>query len=252
MTSPSLRLAALLVVSLAAPASAGWKLEIVTRTIGGPGPSSKVTLLVEDGKIRESHEDGQLYLWNVPKGTMFRLDPAAKTYSGGPVEEMARSVEAYLAELQKKSEALSPEDREQLEAEGVPIPEKAPEVETPWSVRETDRTETIAGHEARLYEVYQGGLLFEERWVASGLTLGDDLDVSAYERLRHALEAAFARGMGKPYPKGDDVESLLAKGFPVKSAYVAAQLDVVRELTKLEELAIPAATFEMPEGFRQK
>ena len=241
-------------VFTARDAEAGWILERLTHTEGGSGQSSRVTLLVAKGRVKEVHDDGTYFLWDVPRGTLFQVDPRAKSYSGGPVKDMIAQVKKYLDEMRERIAQMTDEQREELarHTEGLPVPVPPPATPPRWTVKATSRTLIIAGHKARLYEIARDGSLFEERWLAPSVDFGEDLDYARYARWSQELEASFAVGMGGSVPSGEEVEALYRQGVEVKSVLVGEKIRVVSEVTRLEKQEIPESTFTLPPDYLLK
>lgn len=235
----------------AAPARAGWVLERVSRTEGGEGPSSTVTLYVARGRVKELHPDGTYFLWDLAKGTLYRVDPQAKTYSGGPVKSMVAEIRNYLDDLRRRLGQLTDEQREELarRTEGLPMPVPPPGKPPVWTVKARERTARIAGHEARLYEVYRDGRLAEERWIAASADFGSDLDYPKYARWSRELESSFAAGMGGSFPEGAEIDALCDKGVELRSVFLGDKVRVVTEVTRLEKRDVPDSTFQLPADY---
>ena len=235
----------------ASPAAGGWVMERTTRTEGEAGPSSEMTLYIAGGRVKETHADGTYFLWDVPRGLLFQVDPASKSYSGGPVTEMIAEVRRYLDKLRERLAKLTDEQREELAARspGMPMPVPPPKTPPKWSVRETGRRDTIAGRPVRLYEVLKDGVLFEEKWIAPGVMFGEDLDWAQFSKWSRELESSFATGMGGSTPAGDAVERLHEKGVELRSVLVGDDVRVVAEVTRLEERDVPASTFTIPPDY---
>ncbi|MEA2626149.1 MAG: hypothetical protein QOD06_2194 [Candidatus Binatota bacterium] len=232
---------------------AGWVMKIVTRTEGGPGPASEQTLSIAHGRIKELHGDGTYYLWDLTQGTLFQVDPAAKSYSGGKIGEMVSSVRKYLEQMRDEIARMTPEERQALadRTRGAPMP--VPPGKTPkWTVERTSRTETLLGRRARVYEIRRNGLLHEERWIAGDVPFGDDLDYGAYRRASESLESAFSEGMGNPPPSGPEVEKLATSGLELKKILHGEKVRVVTEVTELDRAEVPESTFTLPVDYMLK
>lgn len=255
-TSVSRVLTAAFVVwlSAACPATAGWILERVSRTEGGPGQSSRETLFISAGRVKELHDDGTYFLWDVSRGMLFQVDPREKSYSGGPVRDMIAQVKKYLDEMRERIARMTDEQREELarRTEGLPIPVPPPATPPLWSVKATDKTATIVGRSARRYEIYRDGSLFEEKWIASSVDFSKEIDYAHYVRWSQELEASFAMGMGGSFPSGEAVETLYRQGVEMKSVLVGEGVRVVSEVTRLEKKEISESVFSLPPDYLLK
>lgn len=248
------RPAIVLLLLAATSARAGWLMERVTRTENAPGPATRVTLTIAKGKIKELHEDGTYFLWDLPKGTLFQVDPGTRTYSGGAVTKMIADVRKYLDDMRQQLSRLTDEQREELarRSRGLPMPVPPPATPPRWTVTAKNQTTRIAGFRSRLFEIYGDGRLFEEVWISSEPALGDDVDYAAYARWSRELETSFTVGMGGSQPSGKAVEELDRKGVEMKSVLLGPNLRVVTEVTRLERRPVPDATFTLPPDYALK
>jgi hypothetical protein len=247
-------LAASMLLATAAPAAGGWILERVTHTEGAAGPGSEVTLYIAGGRVKELHADGTYFLWDVPRGLLFQVDPSTKTYSGGSVKEMIAQVQRYLDDLREKLARLTDEQRQELarRAPGMPMPVPPPETPPAWSTKETSRTKTIAGREARLFEIHRDGVLFAEKWLAPDVSFGDDLDYHEFARWSRDLEGSFTAGMGGASPSGEEVDELYRQGVEMKQVLIGDGFRIVTEVKRLEPHDVPESTFHLPPDYTLK
>ena len=246
--------AALLVAACARQSDAGWLIERVTRTEVKPGPAAKVVLLISKGRVKEVHEDGTYFLWDLSRGTLFQVNPAARSYSGGPIEKMIAAVKRYFDRMRADLANMTDEQREALARESgdMPMPVPPPAKPAAWTAKRTERSETVVGRRADLYEIYRDGKLYESRWIASQMSFDGDLDYPAFARWSHELEAAFATGMGQDLPAGKAIERLDAKGLVLRSVLSGEGVRVVSEVTRLEKRDLPDSTFVLPVEYKAK
>ncbi len=239
---------------LARPAAGGWIFDRVTHTELAPGPSSKVTTYVAKGKVKEVHPDGTYFLWDVPRRQLFQVDPAVRSYSGGPVQQMIGGIKRYLDEMREGLAKMSDAEREALARRMGDVPMPVPKTGEPpaWTVKATGRSQKILGRAAKLFEIYADGRLFEERWIATDLEFGADLDYAEYARWGRALEAAFAAGMGDDLPSGKEIEALDSKGLVMRSVLLGEKARVVSEVTSLQKKDLPDSTFALPLDYQLK
>lgn len=246
---------ALFAVAASAPRSdAGWIVERVTRTEGAKGPAAKVVELVSKGRVKEVHEDGTYFLWDLSRHTLFEVNPAARTYSGGSVEKMIAAVKRYFDRLRADLANMTDEQREALARQtgDLPMPVPPPAKPAAWTVKRTGRTETLLGRSADLYEIYRDGQLYESRSIASRPIFDGDLDYPAFARASRELEAAYAAGMGQDSPEGKGIEQLDDKGLVLRSVLSGRGVRVVSEVTRLEKRDVPDSEFALPVDYRVK
>jgi hypothetical protein len=238
---------------LAQPATAGWLVERATRTEGKVGPRKTVSLFISKGKVKEVHEDQTYFLWDLPRHTLYEVDPTTHTYSGGSIEKMIAAVKQYLDQMRDQLARMSESEREALAREtgGMPMPVPPPATTPVWTVKRGERTEIIAGRKTELYEIDRDGKSYESRWIAAGFRFGKDLDYALFARWSRELESSFARGMGQDAPEGTAVEELDAKGLVMRSVLAGDGVRVVSEVVRLEARDVPDATFVLPVEYRQ-
>jgi len=241
-----------IVFALACRADAGWLIERTTHAEGASGPANKVVLLVAKGRVKELHEDGTYFLWDLSRRTLFQVNPAARTYSGGPIEKMIAAVKGYFDRMRDDLASMTDEQREALarRSGGMPMPVPPPAKAAVWTAKRTDRSESIAGQKADLYEISRDGRLYESRWIAPKLRFGADLDYAQFARWSRQLESAFATGMGDEVPAGRAIEALDAEGVVVKSVLVGERATLVSQVTRLEARDVPDSTFVLPVDYR--
>jgi hypothetical protein len=247
-------LLATLLCSSVLSADAGWVVERVSRTEGAAEATSRVTLLIARGRVKELHEDSTYFLWDLRRKTLHQVDPRAKTYSGGPIPKMIASVKTYLDRMRSELTQMTDEQREELarRTEGLPMPVPAPATPPSWTVKAGGKTATLAGRKAVLWEIYRDGTLFEQRWIAEGFSFGADLDQGEFARWSDELEGAFATGMGDSLPSGPAVDEFRDRGFLLRSVYVGSSARVVTEVVRIEERDIPESTFTLPVDYMVK
>ena len=243
--------ALVLAVVLTAPASAGWVMERSTRTEGATGPSSEVTLYIARGRVKEVHDDGTYFLWDVPRGLLFQVDPATKSYSGGPVKDMLAAVARYLDDLRARLSRMTDAEREELakRSGGLPMPVPPPQTPPKWTVRRTGKVADIAKRRGRLHEIHRDGILFAEIWFSEDVPFGSDLDYAAFSRWSRDLEGAFATGMGGAAPSGEEIDRLYRSGLDLRQTLIGNGFRVVTEVTRLEARDVPESTFHLPPDY---
>jgi hypothetical protein len=246
--------AALIVASCAGRSDAGWRIERVTRTEGAAGPTAKVVLLISKGHVKEVHEDGTYFLWDLSRRTLFQVDPAARKYSGGPIEKMIAAVKQYFDRMRADLANMTDEQREALARKSGDLPMPVPPPAKPplWTAKRTERKETIIGRKAELYEIYRDGKLYESRWITTQVNFGGDLDYPAFARWSRELEAAFATGMGQDLPTGKAVERLDGSGLVLRSVLTGEGVRVVSEVTRIQTRDVPDSTFVLPVEYQGK
>ncbi len=242
---------------LATSAAAGVRVENVTRDIKTKVVDGATqTVLVQDGKIRVSSgkDNGMILKGN----TILIVDDGKKTYTEMDKEQMkkmAAQASAAMKQMQDKLKNMPPEQRAMMEKMlGNQIPggldSSKPDV---YDTKNTGKTETVEGRKCAVWNLSRNGKLFEEMCVVpfSSLPGKEDFEKS-FKEMAEAF-AEFTKGM--PSVTNQVTVRSNVNGYPVRTrSYDAAGKLRGTEtvLTKWVEESVPAASFEVPKGYKKK
>lgn len=242
---------------VAATASAGIRVENVTRDIKtkvADGPTQ--TVLVQDGKIRASSgRDNAMIL----KGTTITIiDDGRKSYTEMDKEQMkkmASQASAAMTQMQEKLKNMPPEQRAMMEkmmGSQMPggMPTDKPDV---YESKNTGKTDTAEGRKCAVWNLLRNGKLIEELCVVPFSSLpGKENFEKSFKELAEAF-AEFSKGM--PNVENQVQVRSNVNGYPVRTrSYDAAGKLRGTEtvMTKWVEESVPAASFEVPKGYKKK
>lgn len=250
----------LVLLALASPAaaSAGVRMEAVTRSVDpGEGPrTERTTLRVEGSRLRVDSGNGRgTLLYDADSGKAWLLDHREKRYVSvdrSQARALASQARTLQEEVRKRLEGrLSPEQMKAAEELMGGPPPAAADVR----VRETGGRAEVAGVPCREMEVLRGEERVAELCGAEPSAAG--LPPEAFAVVRDA--AAFAEeSIGGLAPGGvrqgglDLLQS--ARDLDVLPmrvrAYEDGRLQAESEVREVVREALPADTFALPEGYR--
>jgi len=234
-----------IMVVVASGAWAGW----VIHSDGGPmmGP---MTTYLQKSMMRQ--EMGQLVtIVDVNKEWIYYLNTVKKTYWGGPVSEMKNAGQTQAQEMIEEMLEGLPEEqqeamREAMEQEGQTGAETGPPVEV--EVKKTGEKAVIAGHTCRRYNIYSGGQLAMELWLAKSVTVDKEVDVKKMVRMM----AQLSEGGAGPSPLASpEVQALWEEGYPLRQvSHFMGQPSTI-EAREVEEKSIPSEMFKAPADYQK-
>lgn len=269
-------LAALLgALTIAAPASAGWIIEEVTRG-GADGPQRQRQFL-QANRLKtvtfEGNKVTQAVVMDLDAQTITHIDYNERAYTVATAKEYAEAMRKgfeamgeamgdQMKEMEKELKDLPPEQRKQLEAlmrqaqqtaKRQPAPTLKPEdcAEDKVDIRRTGQRATVAGYDAIGYQLFTNGKLDSEVWIAPAITAIREIDPRKLERLVREM----MRALPQCPPRGqligaDPVWKLMKDGYPVRS--VEKDGNTVTEVVKAESRTIAVGEFQAPAGFARK
>jgi hypothetical protein len=223
-------LALALALALAAPAAAK-DLMLRQRAFGPGGP--------EGGEEQTEYFSGDRIVIASPSRraivdlkaqTWTLIDPQRKTYSVMTFDELRR----LSARAAKALEALPPETREKLA------------LDTPVAVRPTGKSERIAGHTAKEYEV-SGGAATGSVWLTDEIAMPSE--VREWEKVSSSLGTAKGVGAG--------LAAAIANlnGVPLRTKVTVAigprKIESGTEVLEVREGTPPADLLAVPDGFKK-
>lgn len=239
---------------LAGSASAGVRIETITRQIGATQQQGLTQVVeVQNGAVRAGTEQGTVLIKN---GTMYILDDRRKTYSvmdAATMQAYASQASAAMARMQAQMQSMTPEQRKQMEAMmgGMKMP-GAPGSVPVYEAKDTGKSDTVEGRKCRLWNLLQDGSVVEEMCVVPYSSLPGKEDM---QKSMKQLAEAFA-GVAKGIPGAAEQAKARSNvdGYPVRTRVwlngkAQGSENVLKSWT---EAVIPAATFEIPAGYQKK
>jgi hypothetical protein len=241
---------------LATAASAGVHVENVTRDIAtkvADGPAQ--TVLVQDGKIRASSGRDNAVI--IKGSTITILDDGRKSYTEmdkEQIKKMAAQASAAMTQLQDKLKNMSPDQRAMMEkmmGDQIPggMPSGKPDV---YESKDTGKTDAVEGRKCAVWHILRNGKLLEEVCVVPFASLpGKENFEKSFKELADAF-AEFSKGM--PGVQNQVQVRANVNGYPVRTRSFDATgklRGTETVMTKWVEESVPAASFEVPAGYKK-
>jgi Domain of unknown function (DUF4412) len=240
---------------LAQTATAGVYVEMVDHDIKIGGTTLAQKIYVQNGNGRFVDAEGHATL--IKNGTFYIIDDTDKTYvmfDKATMEQLAKKIGAAMEKMKAQLAQLPPEQRAQMEQMRPGLSGS----DSKWRVEvaDTGKSDNVDGRNCRLWDVKRDGKLDDQICVVPYA------DLPGKENFQ-AMFANFAKvfeEMAKSVPMlaGMMTNEFSAQskinGYPVRSRrYTDGKLGDDEQLLKVwREEAIPATTFEIPAGYKQK
>lgn len=242
---------------LCATASAGVRIESTTRDIktqvadGGPQ-----IVMVQDGKIRmnsQKNANGMI----LKNSVLYVLDDKRQTYmemDKATMQKTAEQAGAAMKQMQDQLKNMPPEQRAQMEKMlGDKMPGMMSGKKDTYETKDTGKTDMSEGRKCRVWNLLRNGQIHEELCVVPFSSVPGKED---FEKTFKELSESMA-GIANAIPgAGDSVKARNSiNGYPVRiRAFDDAGKPRGSEsvVTKWVEESIPAATFDVPAGYKKK
>jgi len=267
------------VLALAAPASAGWIIDQVTRG-GGADDKYPQRMFLQSNRLKTLTMDGakvtQAVVMDLDAQTITQIDYSQRTYTTATATEYAEmmrqgfekmgeamgQMQSQMKELEAQLKNMPPEQRQQMEAilkqaqgaqRQAAQPKLKPEdcASEKVDVKRTGKNITVAGYDATGYQVFTNGKLDSEVWIAPAITAVREIDPQKLERMVREMMKALPQCPPRGQMFGaDPVWKLMKDGYPVRS--VDQDGGYVTEVVKAESRSIGASEFQPPAGFARK
>ena len=264
-------------LAAAAPVSAGWVIDQVSRGGGADDKTLQRTFL-QSNRLKTVIMDGanvaSAVVMDLDAQTITHIDYRERAFTTATAAEYAAlmrqgfekmgeamgQMQSQMKELEEQLKNLPPEQRRQIEAmmrqaQGAQRPPAAakPEECAPdkVDVKRTGNNITVAGYDATGYQVFTNGKLDSEVWIAPGIAAAREIDPQKLERMMREMMKA----MPQCPPRGqmfgaDPMWKLMKDGYPVRSVDKAG--GAVTEVVKAESRSLGANEFQAPAGFARK
>jgi hypothetical protein len=263
--SQFVRSAALLAGSLllATAAQAGVYLESTDQQLGATEKPSVSKMWFDSGRMRTERQeaDGDSQVVVFKDQALYMLDPKSKSYRMVD-KATAQRLGGQIAEAKKKMEermaSMPPEQRQKMQemmakmgggaAAGL-MGGKTPE----RTVKNTGRTETVAGIKCTIWEAIQDGKKEEELCSAppSSLPGGDEI-MKTFRDISSMLSSfTQSLGAGSRNEPWHDMEKI--NGVPILTRdFADGKPTSEMRLTSVKKESVAGTSFEVPAGYTQK
>ncbi|HUQ09688.1 MAG TPA: DUF4412 domain-containing protein [Steroidobacteraceae bacterium] len=241
-------------MSVAGTASAGVRIETVVRDMNTLAPKGITQVTeVQNGAVRSSSPGGSVLLKG---GKMIIIDDQQRTYSEmdkAAMEGYAQKANAAMVQMQEQLKNMPPEQRAQMEKMmgGLKMPGTSAGSMV-FDARDTGKSDTVEGRKCRVWQMTQDGNVIDEMCVVPFASLPGKEDM---QKTMKQLSEAFS-GMASAMPGAAEQVKVRnsVNGYPVRSRpYLNGKPQGVESVLKSwTETNIPAATFEIPAGYKKK
>ncbi|HSE84030.1 MAG TPA: DUF4412 domain-containing protein [Thermodesulfobacteriota bacterium] len=248
--------------SIAESAFAGLIMEQV-RYQKGSTERSKGKIYVSNNKIKVAGEgEAVVAVFDLNSGDMIQIDNQGKRYVVAKPEEYFKAIQDITvkmkAEIQKQLSQLPPEQRakveEMMKAQGLTPPGENPDPKK-LTLKETNKSETIAGYKSQKFEVYENGTLGEEIWVSNDATFRKEFDLQKMANYIRELReiSENAGGNSNSWSENEKVfKQIYESGFPMRSIdYSVANATYIEEIVNITKADIPDKEFQPPAGYKK-
>jgi hypothetical protein len=212
-----------------------------TTVTGAPGGDhlSRNFMTPQMFKVENDDKDKTAMIVNLDKKLIIMINGDDEEYSEITFDEMEahmKKVEAKMAEMQKSLKDMPEGQRKMMEKMMGPMAGG----DGPITFKGSAEKKTILGYKCGKVDVQQGDKTIISLWVTKA--------VPGFDRLRPQWEEFSRRMMGSMpgnFAKGMSEAMKKIEGFPLETTIG----DIVSTITKLDERAIPASTFDVPTGY---
>jgi hypothetical protein len=267
MRTPRSAVTALLAASLACGAAhAGAYLESVEKDLDGSKTPATSKMWFDSGRMRteRTERDGDVQLVLFKNQAMYMLDSKTKTYrviDKSTAEQMSAQLANAKKQMEARMAAMPPEQRKKMEemmaklgkggaAGMMPGAPKPPQ----RTLKNSGRSETVAGIKCTIWEAYEDGKKDEELCAAAPGALPGGDDVMKTFRDISTMMSSFTESLGsgradnQPWHDMDKINGvpILTRDFDDGKPTSEMRMTVVRKES------VPGASFEVPAGYTAK
>lgn len=248
--------------SIAGSALAGLIMEQV-RYQEGSTERSKGKIYVSNNKIKVAGEgEAMVAVFDLNNGDMIQIDNQGKRYVVAKPEEYFKAIQDVTvkmkAEIQKQLSQLPPEQRskveEMMKSQGLTPPGENPDPKK-LTLKETNKSETIAGYKSQKFEVYENGELGEEIWVSNDAAFRKEFDLQKMANYIRELReiSENAGGNSASWDENEEVfKQIYESGFPMRSIdHSISNATYIEEIVNVTKANIPDKEFQPPADYKK-
>jgi hypothetical protein len=237
MTGKFAAVAAVLSLSLAMPAAAGFRIQEADPDF----PQDVTVTWFQAGKARvDGALEGLTVIVDVKGGEGWLIDSESKRYAGGKI--------ADLAEVLTKVEGGSDSAAAAEDAAG----KKAAEPAKPLAVviKDLGPSGTLQGYDTHRYQVLVDGEVLEELWLAPKIQVASEVDLVAFGTAMQRMIGGGA-GLNQGYEQSEAYRTLRAVGYPLRQVLFFVGEKSTLEVTSVTVKEFPVSDFAIPKGFKK-
>jgi hypothetical protein len=250
--------------ALCATAQAGVYLESVDKELDGSGTPTTSKMWFDGGRMRTERveHDGDRDIVLFKDQALYTIDSKSKSYrviDKAAAEKMGSQVAAAKKQMEARMAAMPPEQRKKMEemmeklgkgGAGAIMPGAKPRERT---LKNSGRTETVAGIKCTVWEAFENGEKEEELCAAPAASVPGGDDVIKTFRDISAMLSSFTDKLGTHSADAPwrDMETI--NGVPILTRdFSDGKATSETRLTVARKESVPGSSFEVPAGFTQK
>jgi hypothetical protein len=250
--------------ALCATANAGVYLESVDKELDGSDAPATSKMWFDAGRMRteRTEADGDKDIVIFKDQALYTLEPKSKSYrviDKASAEKMGAQVAAAKKQMEARMAAMPPEQRKRMEemmaklgkgGAGAMMPGAKPRQRM---LKNTGRTETVAGIKCTVWEAFEEGEKDEELCAApAGSVPGGDEMMKTFREVS-AMLSAFTDSLGshESHEPWRDLETI--NGVPILTRdFDDGKATSEMRLTVVRKESVPGSSFEVPAGYARK
>jgi hypothetical protein len=247
----------------ATTAHAGVYLENVDKELDGSKGPTTSKMWFDGGRMRIERA-GEQELVIFKNQAMYAIDSKSKSYrviDKATAEKMGAQVAAAKKQMEARMAAMPPEQRKKMEEMMAKLGQGGAAAMLPGSkkpersLKNSGRSETVAGIKCTVWEVYEDGKKEEELCAASaGAVPSGDEVIKTFKEIGTMFKA-FTDSLGGQRNPADepwhDMETI--NGVPILTReFSDGKATSETRLTLARKESVTAATFEVPAGYAEK
>jgi hypothetical protein len=246
----SVSMAATLWVAAAAPATqAGWVIEWENTPFRKDArqDSQMATAYIQANKTRMEQEH-LTTVYDYDKGKFTILNPKSKFFWSGDVEDYVK------LSAKRRDEALRKRAGSGVNDKDVELPQVDPDSLPEITVERSGETRTIAGHDTVKHVVRVNDEVFQELWIAEGLSTASDLDPDKLIKYQQISSRGMIGASSAPYNalyRSPEYRKLLDKGVALETMTHHLAGGFEQRARSIRQADVDAAKFSVPEDYRR-
>jgi hypothetical protein len=235
---------------IVAPLHAGW---VITEKARYPDNTFYESTIYFQNNLVKTVDGDNVTIFDLSRRELTFLNLQTKTFWQGSAERYKReikqiTIDRISEELEEIPETQREHYRELYENLVRDKHNPAPAFYTDVATRleMTSEQSTILGYVARKYRLFVDGLLKEEIWLSSGISVSKEVNL---EKFRLFLNEISFGNIETDHRSSREYLHLLNSGYPLISKEFTAEEEILTEVTKAERKQLPAYEFQVPQGF---
>lgn len=239
--------AAVWLVAAAPAARAGWIIEWENTPIRGDtrADGERATAYLQANKTRMEQEHVTT-LYDYDQGKFTILNPKSKFFWSGSVEDYVK------LSAKRRNEALRKRTGGNQTADELPEvdPDKLPQI----TVELSGETREIAGHDTVKHVVKVNDEVFQEMWIAEGLSTAADLDPDKLLEYQRVSSRGMIGASSAPYNalyRSPEYRKLLDKGVALETVTHHLAGGFEQRARSIKQAEVDPAKFSVPEDYRR-